>query len=94
MDWKRCVEIADEITIKDYYYKLYNPSSAGAIKDCAARLGKKLWVHCYYLQGDQYDEKFLREIGRDERVSGILIYDVGGNFKKDTPNMLKKRKGF
>ena len=92
LDWRRCVELADEITIKDYYYKNYNPAAAGQIKDYAASLGKKIWVHCYYAQGDAYDETFLRTIQKDKRVSGILLYDVWGKFMADTPKMLEKLK--
>jgi hypothetical protein len=76
LDWRRCVELADEITIKDYYYKQYKPALAGGAKDYAATLGKKVWVHCYYGQGDGYDETFLRSVEKDKRVSGILLYDT------------------
>jgi hypothetical protein len=92
LDWKRCVELADEITIKDYYYRQYDPASAGNIKDYTASLGKRLWVHCYYAQGDAYDENFLRTIEKDRRVTGILLYDVWYDFMKDTPVMLEKFK--
>jgi hypothetical protein len=92
LDWKRCVELAGEITIKDYYYKKYNPNLAGKTKDYAASLGKRVWVHCYYAQGDAYDETFLRNIEKDGRIKGILLYDVWYDFMKDTPVMLEKFK--
>ena len=83
LDWKRCVELADEITIKDYYYKKYNPASAQNTKDYAASLGKRVWIHCYVTQGDDLDEPFLLDIQKDERISGILFYDlVNGNIGK------------
>lgn len=91
LDWKRCVELADEVTIKDYYYKNYSETAASGIKNYAAELGKRLWIHCYYTQGDEYDAKFLEALQADRRISGILIYDYvfGGPFVPDTKAMLK-----
>ena len=91
-DWLRCVELADEIVLKDYHYKRYSRDLASGIKDYAASLKKNVWIHCYYQQGDGYDDNFLRAIEQDERVSGILLYEVDEKFMKDTPPMLEKLK--
>jgi hypothetical protein len=45
-DWKRSVELADEITLKHYYHNRYRPEMGRRIKDYAGSLGKRVWVHC------------------------------------------------
>lgn len=92
IDWKRCVELSDEITIKDYYYNDYRQGSASKIKDYAASLGKKVWVHCYYQQANELTEKYFDAVEKDDRISGILIYEVSyaGAFISDLQKMLDK----
>ena len=93
-DWKRCVELADEITISDFYSKKYDSASATKIKDYAASLGKKVWIHCFVFMGDDLDEPFLQDIQKDERISGILFYDIGNNLNgiKRLPGLLENLK--
>jgi hypothetical protein len=75
-DWHRVIQIADEITIKDYNWGKYNPYMSDRIKDAAALAGKPLWVHCYMQQGHDLNPEFLKAVESDPRVSGILLYEV------------------
>ncbi len=75
-DWRKVITIADEISIKDYNWGVYNPYNAGKIKDAVARLGKPLWVHCYMQQGHDLNGKFIEEVNKDKRVTGLMLYEV------------------
>lgn len=76
LDWRRCVELADEITIKDYYWGSYDPASAAGIKDYAKSLSKPLWIHSYLQQAEEWTAEYIAKVERDDRVSGILLYEV------------------
>ncbi|WP_135546506.1 hypothetical protein [Paenibacillus cymbidii] len=78
-DWERLLELADEVTVKDYNWAVYDPDTAGRIKDRAAALGKPLWVHAYVAQGGDWNESFVNGVARDDRVTGMLLYEVGHN---------------
>jgi hypothetical protein len=75
-DWRRVIEIADEITIKDYNWGVYNPYMSGRMKDAAFAAGKPLWVHCYMQQGHDLNTEFLKAVSADQRVTGLLLYEV------------------
>lgn len=75
-DWESLVELADEITLKDYHFNSYDSALAGEIKRLAKKLGKRVWTHCYVSQGRELNEAFLDAVDGDEDVSGILIYEV------------------
>jgi len=78
-DWRRAVEIVDEITIKDYYFGKYDPNKASGIKDLASAAGKPLWVHCYLQQGHELTDEFVEAVKADPRVTGLLLYEVVWN---------------
>ncbi len=80
-DWKRAIELADEITIKDRYLGAYDKDLAIEAKNYAQSLNKPVWVHCFVQQGDQLTETFLKAAVADETVDGILIYEI--TFKDD-----------
>lgn len=46
-DWQRLVDLADEVTIKDYGFGVYRPENAAGIKARAVSAGKPVWIHCY-----------------------------------------------
>lgn len=84
-DWERLIELADEVTIKDYNWGVYRPETASQIKDKAASLGKKLWVHCYIAQGGDLNTSFVDGVEQDDRVTGVLLYEVGHNPYQQNP---------
>ena len=75
-DWRRIVDLADEITLKDYHFNAYNHQVAAGIKEYARSKGKRVWVHCYISQGRELNEPFLRKVEADTNVSGVLLYEV------------------
>ena len=78
-DWKRLVDLADEITIKDYYFGSYSPQNAANIKARAADAGKPVWIHCYQQQGDDLNRDFCAAAQADPTVSGLLLYEITGH---------------
>jgi len=77
LDWERVVDLADEITIKDYNYGHYNPQMSSRTKSLAHDRKKHLWVHCYLAQGGDLNPEFCRAVQDDERVTGMLLYETG-----------------
>ncbi|NOU64844.1 hypothetical protein GC096_12475 [Paenibacillus sp. LMG 31461] len=78
-DWEKMIELADEITIKDYNWGTYRNALSTQIKDRAAALHKPLWVHCYIAQGDDLRAEFVEGVVKDHRVTGVLLYEIGHN---------------
>jgi hypothetical protein len=75
-DWKGVVDLADEVTIKDYYWGNYNPDNAGEIKAYAHAQGKPVWIHNYVGQGDAIRADFINAVAEDPLVGGILLYEA------------------
>jgi hypothetical protein len=78
-DWQRIMALADEITLKDYNHGHYNADQSSEIKDAAKAMQKPLWIHCYLHQGNDLNEPFLKAVQEDERVTGMLLYELGHN---------------
>ena len=76
LDWRNAVDLADEITIKDYFHNHYRPEAAGRIKRYANKTGKRVWVHCYIAQGRELNDEYLDAVEADPTVDGILFYEV------------------
>ncbi len=76
INWKKAIDLADEVTIKHYYHGNYRPWMGDSTKTYANKQGKRLWVHNYFSQGDGINYNFLRAIEKDERIGGILLYEV------------------
>ncbi len=75
-NWRQLIDIADEITLKDYHFNQYDSSLARKIKQYAKSCGKRVWVHCYVSQGGDLNEEFIGCVEKDEDVSGVLFYEV------------------
>ncbi len=76
LDWKKTIDLADEVTIKHYYHGNYRQWMGNNIKTYANKQGKRVWVHNYFTQGDGINYDFFRAIEKDERIDGILLYEV------------------
>jgi len=76
LDWKKAIDLVDEVTIKDYYHGNYRSIMSDSIKTYASDNGKRVWVHNYFTQGDGVEYDFLNAIERDPKVGGILLYEV------------------
>jgi hypothetical protein len=75
-DWKGVVDLADEVTIKDYFWGNYDPDNAREIKEYARSLGKAVWIHNYIGQGDAIQADFINAVAEDNTVTGILLYEA------------------
>jgi hypothetical protein len=75
-DWKGVVDLADEVTLKHYYWGNYDPEMAMEIKKYARSLGKPVWIHNYVGQGDAIRADFINAVAADPTVSGILLYEA------------------
>lgn len=75
-DWRSLVDLADEVTIKDYHFNDYDPAVAGEIKRYTTLRGKRVWVHCYVSQGRELNEDYFAQVESDPDVAGVLIYEV------------------
>ena len=84
-NWEKMLELADEITIKDYNFGTYKNALSTQIKDKAYQLGKPLWIHCYIAQGADLSPAFFDEVEKDERVTGVLLYEMGHNPYANNP---------
>ncbi len=81
--WKHLIDLADEITLKDYHFNSYDPGAAAAIKSYASAQGKRVWVHCYISQGREMNLDFFKSIESDDTVGGVLLYEVSHAEKGD-----------
>ena len=75
-DWQEAVDLADEITLKDYHFNHYNPMFSQGVKQRCAQQNKPVWIHLYMEQGKEMNEAFLRAVSEDAGVSGILLYEM------------------
>ncbi|SFC19575.1 hypothetical protein SAMN05421747_10631 [Parapedobacter composti] len=75
VDWKRVVDLADEITLKHYYHNAYDTAMAAQIKRYANAKNKRVWVHAYIQQAGELNEGFLDAVEQDSAVQGILLYE-------------------
>lgn len=75
-DWRGAIDLADEVTIKDYYWGKYRPDDAREIKAYAHAQGKPVWIHNYIGQGDAIKSEFIDAVAADPHVSGILLYEA------------------
>lgn len=82
-DYRQLIESADEIVIKNYNFGQYLPHQADAIKSFTAKSGKPLLVHCYLQQGHDWCREFVEEVNADERVTGLLLYEVVWNAREN-----------
>lgn len=82
LDWKKAVQLVDEVTIKDYYFNNYDAALGQEIKQYAQSLKKPVWVHAYLGQGDELNKKYFTDVAADPAVSGILLYEANGTFLK------------
>jgi hypothetical protein len=76
LNWRRMVELADEITIKEYFHNCYNPLRAAQTKAYAASLGKPVWLHCYLSQGNELNEDFFSAFMNDMDADGLILYEA------------------
>ena len=77
------VDLADEITMKDYSFNSYDPENALDIKRYAASQDKNVWIHCYLQQGGEFNREFLNAVADDIYVSGVLLYEVVFNHREN-----------
>lgn len=87
LDWRKAVDLADEITIKDYYHNDYRPGMSPRIKQAAAEQGKRLWVHCYISQGPELNDAYFDAVEADPEVGGILLYETSHARKDESKGM-------
>ncbi len=82
LDWKRAIDLADEVTIKDYYFNKYEADLGREIKEYANKQKKRVWIHAYLGQGAELNDKYFSLVDEDSTVGGILLYEANGTFLK------------
>lgn len=82
-DWRKLVDLADEVTLKHYYHNDYRPELARRIKDYASGQGKRVWVHCYIAQCRELNDTFFDAVERDPQVGGVLLYETAHSSKNE-----------
>jgi len=75
-DWREAVDLADEITLKDYHFNHYDNHLSPKVKALCAAKSKPVWIHLYMEQGGEMNEEFLSSVFADEGVTGVLLYEV------------------
>lgn len=81
--WRHLVDLADEVTLKDYHFNRYDSTVALEIKRYARSQGKRVWVHCYLSQGRELNAEFFDKVEEDLNVDGVLLYEVAHSDKGD-----------
>ena len=76
LDWRKVVDLADEITFKDYNFGTYDPDLGKEIKDYVFEQNKPLWINCYLQQGGDCTERFCEAVKQDKRVTGVQFYEL------------------
>lgn len=92
-DWKACIDISDEISIKDYSYGAYNAKRAMKIKQYAHAQGKTVWMHVYYFV-DEATYRFLSKVDSDPYAGGMLWYEYSASRQEETYQGLIDKIGF
>ena len=82
-DWRKLIDIADEVVIKDYNFGKYNPEVARGIKNLAVSTGTPLWIHCYLQQGHDWNPDFIKAVENEHCITGILLYEVVWNDREN-----------
>jgi len=75
---EKSIDLADEVTLKTLLSWRLPNLDGDSIKTYAKDKGKRVWVHNYFTQGDGVEYDFLNAIEKDERIGGILLYEVDG----------------
>ena len=44
---------------------------------------KPLWVHCYLQQGHDLNKEFIKDVSKDSRITGLMLYEVVWNKRED-----------
>jgi hypothetical protein len=81
-NWRKLIEAADEVVLKDYNFGKYKSAAGAEIKNFTAATGKPLWIHCYLQQGNDWRSSFLEDVQKDTRITGMLLYEVVWNARE------------
>lgn len=84
-NWERLVDLADEVSLKDYGFGDYEAGDAPQIRQAAHRAGKKVWRHCYHQQGNEFSGEFCRRAEEDDTLHGLLLYEIAHSPETDDP---------
>ncbi|NGM60922.1 hypothetical protein G5B30_03220 [Sphingobacterium sp. SGG-5] len=72
--WEKIVDLADEITLKHYYFNDYRPALADRIKARAKAQHKPVWV-IDNVNHRELNAKFMTAIEQDPLVDGVVFYE-------------------
>lgn len=76
-DYKRLIDAADEVVIKDYFFNNYRPEVAAKMKAYAKARGKRVFMNLYISQCGEMNKAFWQAVCADESIGGICLYEVG-----------------
>lgn len=93
-DYKKLIDISDEIIYKDYFDAYFVSSSqkqGKALTDYANEKGKKVWIHCYVQQSPKnLNDKYMQNFA-SSYAYGTTLYEITPSFDYGTAGeMLKK----
>lgn len=74
IDWKKAVDLADEITLKHYYHNSYREELADRIKAYARSKNKPVWAICN-VDHREFNETFFSAMDQDPLVEGVVFYE-------------------
>lgn len=74
LDWRKVLDLADEITLKHYYHNDYRPQLANQIKERAKSQNKPVWV-INNVDHREFNETFFAGIENDPLVDGVVFYE-------------------
>ncbi len=74
LDWKKCVDLADEISLKHFWWNVYDADVGLEIKKYAYEQGKTCWTHIIVYHDDA-TYRFVNRIIDDPYATGMLWYE-------------------
>ncbi len=77
INWKKCIDMCDNITLKEYTWNNYDPQNCIEIKEYAKEKGKTLWSTAGRVLGE-HNWEYAQKLDNDENIGGIVWYEYPG----------------
>ncbi len=76
-DWKKCIDMCDEVSIKEYTFNTYDTQNCIEIKQYAYEQGKMCWVNVSRVMGE-INVNYTTQVDNDPYVGGMMWYEYPG----------------
>ncbi|MBO7310945.1 MAG: hypothetical protein J6U86_06095 [Clostridia bacterium] len=77
INWKKCIDMCDEVSLKEYTWNNYNVQTCIEIKQYAYQQGKPCWVNVSRVMGEQ-NVSYVTKVDNDKYIAGIMWYEHPG----------------